>query len=206
MGYEPRALPSSLPISTVPAAETRIKNLQNVREEALACHAIAAKRMADRNFHSSFTPWKEGDKVWLSGSHVTVPFPSKKLLPKRYGPFVIKTVLSKLSYTLKLPKTWKIHPTFHATELTSYHENEIYGKNFTDPPPDIIDNKEEYEVDAILNDKMSRGKRLYLVAWKGYSAAENTWEPESNLLNSAKILKQYQSSHLKQKPSPRLRH
>jgi len=50
-GYEPKALPSTLATSPVPAAEDWIKNLQRIREEALACHNIAAKRMADRTFH-----------------------------------------------------------------------------------------------------------------------------------------------------------
>jgi len=198
MGYEPRAIPPSFPSSSIPAAEERIKELQKTREEALACHAIAAKRMADRRFHSTFKPWKCGDKVWLSASHLTVPFPCKKLLLKRYGPFTIKNVLSRLTYTLNLPKTWKVHPTFHATELTSYHENPVHGKNFPEPPPDVIEDSEEYEVESILADKNSRGKRMYLVAWKGYSSAHNSWEPEGNLANAAQILKQYKQSRRQQ--------
>ena len=195
MGYDPHAIPASFPSSSIPAVEEHVKNLQKTREEALACHAIAAKRMADRNFHSNFKPWKRGDKVWLSASHLTVPFPSKKLTPKRYGPFTIKAVLSRLSYTLDLPKTWKVHPTFHATELCSYQENNVYGRNFTEPPPDVIDNEEEYEVEAILADKMSHGHRVFLVAWKGYSSAHNSWEPERIFGNAKAILTAYKKSH-----------
>ena len=123
-----------------------------------------------------------------------VPFPCKKLLSKHYRCFAIKNVLSHLTYALNLPDTWKVHPTFHATELTSYHENPIYGKNFLEPPLDIIEDSEEYEVESILADKMSQGEHMYLIAWKGYSSAHNSWEPKRNLLNASEVLKQYKAS------------
>ncbi|EIW51218.1 uncharacterized protein TRAVEDRAFT_100017, partial [Trametes versicolor FP-101664 SS1] len=50
---------------------------------------------------------------------------------------------------LKLPITWKIHPVFHASFLTLYHENNTHGPNYTRPPPDVIDEQDEYEVEAI---------------------------------------------------------
>ena len=39
---------------------------------------------------------------------------------------------------------------FHASLLTPYHENQIHGPNFPAPPLDLIDNKEEYEINWIL--------------------------------------------------------
>jgi hypothetical protein len=42
---------------------------------------------------------------------------------------------------------------FHASELSSYHETDIHGPNFHNPLPDLINNKEEYEVEAILSHK-----------------------------------------------------
>jgi hypothetical protein len=152
--------------------------------------------MADRTFHSKFVPWKVGDKVWLSAKNlqVVVPVPSKKLAPKHYGPFLIEKVISALTFALKLPLQWKIHPNFHATELSSYHKNDTHGPNYLDPPPDVINNKEEYEVKAILAHKLIRGKRLYLMSWKGYSSASNEWIPESNLRHAPDLLKQYKLS------------
>jgi hypothetical protein len=193
-GYEPRALPSTLSTSPVPAVEERIKKLQAKREEAQACHNIAARRMADRTFHSKFVPWKKGDKVWLSAKNLMVPVPSKKLAPKRYGPFVIEKVISALTYTLKLPPQWKIHSNFHATELSSYRENEIHGPNFTEPPPDVIDNEEEFEVEAIRAHKRIRSKLQYLVSWKGYPSSNDEWVPETNLKHAIKLLKAYKKT------------
>ena len=71
----------------------------------------------------------------------------------------------------------------------------MHGLSFLNPPPDIIDNKEKYKVKAILSHKGSKAHRLYLTAWKGYSSAENAWEPESNLHHSTSILSSYKWLH-----------
>ncbi|VDO21913.1 unnamed protein product, partial [Brugia timori] len=41
----------------------------------------------------------------------------------------------------------------------------------------------EFVVEAILGERYNKRKRMkeYLLKWKGYSDAENTWEPETNL-------------------------
>jgi hypothetical protein len=195
MGYDPIAIPSNLPTSPIPAVEERVKNLQRIREEAIACHNIAMQRMKERGSNSRFKPWKPGDKVWLSGAHLLIPFPSKKLAPKRFGPFTIKSVLSPITYVLNLPKTWKIHSTFHASELSSYQETEVHGPNFHEPPPDVIDNEEEFEIESILSHKKTQGYYQYLISWLGYPSSENTWLPEKALINAKEILKCYKTSH-----------
>jgi hypothetical protein len=98
-------------------------------------------------------PWKIGDKVWLSAKNLIIPIPKKKLGPKQYGPFLIKAILSPITFTLQLPEQWRIHPRFHTSELSSYRKADIHGPNFQEPPPDIITEEEEYEVKAILAHK-----------------------------------------------------
>ena len=136
-------------------------------------HESARKLMTSRST-SRFTPWKVGDKVWLEATHLCLKYPSRKLAPKRHGPFEITRVLSPLTYQLRLPSTWKIHNVFHALLLSSYCSTEAHGPSFLNLPPDIINNEEEYEVEAILSHKGPKARRLYLTAWKGYSSAENT--------------------------------
>lgn len=140
--------------------------------------------MAEQTHGKKYTPWNIGDKVWLSGKNLITPLPSKKLVPKRYGPFTISIVLSPIMFTLDLLKHWKIHPTFHASKLYSYHETEFHGLNFNDPLSDLINNKEEYEVKAILLHKGTDKQQCYLVSWKGYSSASNEWLPKGNLKNA----------------------
>ena len=81
---------------------------------------------------------------------------------------------------------------FHASLLTPYKETEEHGPNFTRPPPDIIDNEEQYEVEAIRSHRY-HGKRKqlqYLVKWKGYPESDNTWEPADHL-QAPDLLKAY---------------
>ena len=46
---------------------------------------------------------------------------------------------------------WTIHDAFHASLLTPYRETIEHGTNYTRPPPDLIEDAKEYEVEAIVN-------------------------------------------------------
>ena len=97
-------------------------------------------------------------------------------------------------FRLHIPSQWKIHPVFHASLLTSYKEMAEHGPNFLQPPPDLIDEEEEYEVEAILGHRRRPSCRTFLIRWKGYSAAEDTWEPERNLGNSQPLIVDYKTA------------
>ena len=124
-----------------------------------------------------------GQKVWLEGTNLQLAQPSSKLGPRQYGPFVISKVISPIVYRLELPASWKIFPTFHASLLSPYHEMSEHGANYLEPPPDVIKGQEEYEVEEVLGQRTyGRGKKKqYLIKWKGYSAAHNSWEDASGV-------------------------
>ena len=103
-----------------------------------------------------------------------IPYESRKLSPKREGPFLIKEVLGPVTYRLTLPKQWKIHNVFHAALLTPFKETTFHGTTETRPPPNLVDGQQEYEVEAILTHQRYRGKHQYLVKWKGYNSSEIT--------------------------------
>jgi len=71
----------------------------------------------------------------------------------------------------------KIHNVFHIDLLIPYNETEAYGETYTQPPPELIDGEEEYEVEEIINSRRTgRNKKLqYLVRWKGYPSSDNSW-------------------------------
>ena len=194
MGYEPTLIPIAYPKTNAPTVQERLANLQKARDEALAAHELARHVMRDR-FKGKFAQFKKGQKVWLEGKNLQLAYASRKLAPKREGPFVITEVLGPVTYRLELPKHWKVHPVFHACFLTPYKENDTHGPNYTRPPPDLINGEEEYEVEAIVGHKTTRGGIRYQIKWKGYSSAENTWEPESALIpNANEILQQYKKA------------
>ena len=116
-----------------------------------------------------------------------------KLSPKREGPFTIKTKLSDLTYELNLPKRWKIHPVFHASLLTPFRQTEEHGPSFAEPPPDIIEGEEEYEVEEVLDLHRHHRKLQFLVKWKGYTDA--TWQPEADLENAQELVNEFYTKH-----------
>ena len=130
---------------------------------------------------TNFIPYCVGDRVWLEGRNLNTTHPSAKLAPRRYGPFLVTAVISRTSYRLKLPTSWKIHNVFHASLLTPYRETSMNGNQYQEPVPDLIDGQPEWEVERILGARKRRHQLQYLVRWKGFSEAHDSWEPLSHI-------------------------
>ena len=162
MGYEPHALPIVIPETSIPAMEDCLKTLNTAHDKALASHELTCQVMSSRNCRG-FKPFEKGDKVWLEAKNLKCSVTNPKFAPKREGPFAITKVLSPITYQLRLPKIWKIHPVFHASLLSSYHKNNIHGPNFPAPPPDLIKGEEEYEIEKILCHCGSLSSRMFLI-------------------------------------------
>jgi len=192
-GESPITLPLSFKNTKYPAVEDRMKTLIKNREEALVAHKLARTRMADQQ-KSTFIPFKKGDKVWLDSRNMKTQY-NKKMKPKREGPFIIAEVLGPVTYQLQLPSSWRIHNVFHATLLRPYKENDIYGSNFPEPPTELENEEEVYEVDSIINHrKRGRGYQYY-VKWKGYPISKASWEPEQAFSDDGNMLTLYKNQH-----------
>ena len=120
----------------------------------------------------------------------------KKWTPKCKGPFKIEEVLGPVTYQLKIPNTWKIHNMFHAVLLKPYQENDIYGKNFLAPPPEIINGEEVYQIEMILKHRKRGRGYQYLIKWEGYPISEASWELESSFSKDRDLLDLYKKQHL----------
>ena len=62
----------------------------------------------------------------------------------------------------------------------------------------------EYEVEAILDVRRKNGTNEYLIKWKGYSSAENTWEPEENITDKS-LLVEFNESRKKSEARKRVK-
>ena len=92
--------------------------------------------------------------MWLDGHNIKTYHPMAKLALKRHGPFPIERVLSPIIYQLTLPEQWKIHDMFHVDLLTPYREMEFHSANYNRPPPDLVGEEEQYEVEQVLDERI----------------------------------------------------
>ncbi len=151
--------------------------------------------------HKDTPKYHEGDLVWLEGRHLHTNQPTTKLAPKRHGPFSIIQVMSPVNYRLKLPTQWSIHDVFHIDLLTPYRETDLHGSNYSRPPPDLVDNEEEYEVEKVLDSRQfgRTRKRQYLIKWKGYPDSDNEWVDKQNI-HAPEAIREFENRN----PAPKM--
>ena len=185
MGYNPRA-DWHHATSPLPQVTLRLDQFKEAREQA---RALMIKAQESWVKHRDTPKYKEGDLVWLEGRNLRLSQPTPKLAPRRHGPFKVVQVMSPVNYRLELPTQWSIHPVFHIDLLTPYRETITHGANYLRPPPDLVDNEEEYEVEKILDSWLfGRRKRLqYLVKWAGYPDADNMWVDKDDVFAEDKV-------------------
>ena len=192
MGYHPRA-DGHHAASNSPLVERRLDNLLQARSDART-HMTRAQQLWVK--HRDTPKYAVGDRVWLDGRNLRTDQPTSKLAPRRHGPFAIAQVMSPVSYRLELPHQWRIHPVFHTDLLTPYRETKTHGENYQRPPPELIDNEEEFEVEAVLDSRrFGRGRKLqYLVKWLGYPDSDNQWE-DADKVHADELVKIFRQRH-----------
>jgi Chromo (CHRromatin Organisation MOdifier) domain len=186
LGYTPSIHPSHEK-TFVPAVEQRREWLEQVRRQANAAikeaQQMLVKHVERKKGQCHYQGHEEGDRVWLEGTNLKRTHPKAKLDAKRYGPFTITKKVSPVVFKLELPSHWQIHNVFHVLLLTPYKETEEHGRNFAQPALELIEGEEEYEVEQVLNSRRwGRGWKLqYLLRWKGYSHAHNSWQDAADM-------------------------
>ena len=195
MGYSPKA-EWTIISSPVPQVTHRLEQIREARDQArLSMRKVQLGWIKDSKRKQHV--YQVGDQVWLDGRNIKTYHPTAKLATKRHGPFPIQRVLSPIDYQLTLPEQWKIHDVFHVDLLTPYRETEFHGPNYAQPPPDLVGEEEQYEVEQVL-DERNYGhwkKKQYLVKWKGYPDSDNQWLDAKDMDNAQELIAEFHNSH-----------
>lgn len=157
------------------AREEMIRKLQGNLVRAQA----RMKRMADR--HRSDREFQVGDWVFLKlqpyRQTSTQYRASEKLSPRFFGPYQVLYRVGKVAYTLSLPPTSRVHPTFHVSLLKPCPDPQVPMQ----PLPEDWGNLDQPRAPLkILRRRMVQKKHRavteVLVQWHGEMPEEATWE------------------------------
>ena len=142
-----------------------------------------------------YTNYQPGDKVFLLSTNINSERPAQKLDWRKLGRFKIICAINPYSYLLDLPPTMRISPVVHVSLLRPAARDPVPGQSNTPPPPIIVNDIEEWEVESIVKSRYNRSKRRfeYLVKWLGYPNA--TWEPVENVVSAAALVDAFHAAY-----------
>jgi sucrose-6-phosphate hydrolase SacC (GH32 family) len=66
-----------------------------------------------------------------------------------------------------------------------------YGEQYSRPPPDLIDDEQEYEIEMITKSRKQDQGFAYCVKWKGYPDSENKWIPLSRMSHAMDLVREF---------------
>ena len=200
MGRSPRLIPPFLTLSNtehgpdLDCATELIKRIKWDVEDAKD-HLLEAKCIqafyANRD-HGKEDVFEVGDKVMLSTLHrrreFTANDPSRvaKFIPRFDGPYNVVNSMPEFSvYTLDLLNSPNVFPTFHASQLKCFTENDaslFLSHEHARPGPVMTpEGLEEYAIKRILDERCRGRGYQYLVQWVGHGPEEDCWLPQHKL-------------------------
>ncbi len=100
------------------------------------------------------------------------------------GPFPVIRQIIPVTYELKLPSQYRIHPIFHVSLLKPNHSPVLSvstepGTTDDPPLPIVLEDGTTYSVREILSSRHRGGRLEYLVDWEGYGREGEIMGPRS---------------------------
>lgn len=85
--------------------------------------------------------YQVGQQVWLSTRCLPLKSDCRKLAPRFIGLFPVSKLINPLTARLKLPRSMKVHPTFHMSQVKPLVWSPLV---LATPNPSIVDGKPVY--------------------------------------------------------------
>ena len=124
------------------------------------------------------------------------------------GPFEVMEQLSPVTYRLRMPAGYNMHPVLNIAHLEPYESS---PPEFSEQPTRHLNREDftaspDYEVEKIVDEKMEGGgirrRRKYLVRWKDYGPEWAKWLTAYQLHNAPEVLAEWNKRPLADPPDP----
>ena len=174
----------------------RIKKIQKKAKVALEKAQEEMRKFIDKKQREG-EEYRVGDLVLLSMKDLKWQMKgrrSKKLTKYFVRPYKVKGIVSSNAIELKLPKSIKIHPVVNVSRVQLY-KPQVEGQKKIPPKLVIIKGEEEFKVEKILNKRIVRGEKRFLVRWKEYMAEEDTWKNRENMENIKELVEEFEKKY-----------
>ncbi|KAK5935669.1 hypothetical protein CgunFtcFv8_021011 [Champsocephalus gunnari] len=195
-GYQPPLFPANEAEVTVPSAHAMVRRFRRIwagARRALLRSASRMKEVVNRRRRPA-PPYRPGQRVWLATKNLPLHVMSRKLAPRFVGPFPISKIINPVSVQLRLPRSLKVHPTFHVGKIKPVRESSLVPASKPPPPPQMVEGGPVYAVKRLLAVRKRGRGRQFLVDWDGYGLEERTWIPASFIVDPS-MIKDFDRDH-----------
>ncbi|QRV90335.1 Retrovirus-related Pol polyprotein from transposon [Ceratobasidium sp. AG-Ba] len=202
-GYEPLR-PAHLLANTsqyIPRIESNtaedfseeMKAARNKAKEAICVGQIYQERAYNKGRY--FAHYQPGDQVLINLKTLNLLKGKGTKLDQIYdGPFEVMEQISPVTYRLRLPESYSMHPVINIAHLEKYStSSENIERSILPPKRELDQDDNIYEVERIVDEGWERkGRRrvkLYKIRWTNYNADEDSWITANRLRNAPDVLR-----------------
>ncbi|QRV87090.1 Retrovirus-related Pol polyprotein from transposon [Ceratobasidium sp. AG-Ba] len=166
---------------------------RNKAKEAIRIGQIYQERAYNKGRY--FAHYQPGDQVLINLKTLNLLKGKGTKLDQIYdGPFEVMEQISPVTYRLRLPESYSMHPVINIAHLEKYSTSSENIERSTLPPKRELDQDDNiYEVERIVDEGWERkGRRrvkLYKIRWTNYDADEDSWITANRLRNAPDVLR-----------------